>query len=132
MRSRASSSALLNAKSLFPSVSRCLCVLVLHRRDVHSPQVASSTGQPRLLVNDRYQNEAPEQLIPVLVHESMHDGVDNSYEEEIIASLLDSLTYAEVLTIDPAAANTGTELAAYNNVQLFALTSPRPAETAIW
>ncbi len=59
--------------------------------------------------------------MPVLVHESMHDGVDNSYEEEIIASLLDSLTYAEVLTIDPAAANTGTELAAYNNVQLFAL-----------
>jgi len=84
-------------------------------------QVAYSTGQPRLLVSDRYQNEAPEQLVPVLVHESMHDGVDNSYEEEIIASLLDSLTYAEVLTIDPAAANTGTELAAYNNVQLFAL-----------
>jgi hypothetical protein len=84
-------------------------------------QIAYSTGQPRLLVSDRYKNEAPEQLIPVLVHESMHDGVDNSYEEEIIASLLDSLTYAEVLTIDPAAANTGTELAAYNNVQLFAL-----------
>lgn len=84
-------------------------------------QIAYSTGQPRLLVSDRYKNEAPEQLIPVLVHESMHDGVDNSYEEEIIASLLDSLTYAEVLTIDPDAANSGTELAAYNNVQLFAL-----------
>ena len=51
----------------------------------------------------------------------MHDGVDNSFEEEIIAGLLDSLAYAEVITIDPDAANTGTELAAYNNVQLFAL-----------
>ncbi len=84
-------------------------------------QVAYSTGAPRLLLSDRYQNETPQQLIPVLVHESMHDGIDNSFEEEIIAGLLDSLTYAEVITIDPAAANTGTELAAYNNVQLFAL-----------
>ncbi|TXG81534.1 MAG: hypothetical protein E6R14_07710 [Thermomicrobiales bacterium] len=84
-------------------------------------QVAYSTGAPRLLLSDRYRNETPQQLIPVLVHESMHDGIDNSFEEEIIAGLLDSLTYAEVLTIDPAAANTGTELAAYNNVQLFAL-----------
>jgi hypothetical protein len=84
-------------------------------------QVAYSTGKPRLLVSDRYQNESPEQLIPVLVHESMHDGVDNSYEEEIIASLLDSLTYAEVLSVDPDIANAGTELAAYNNVQLYAL-----------
>lgn len=84
-------------------------------------QVAYSTNQPRLLVSDRYTNELPQQLIPLLVHESMHDGVDNSYEEEVIASLLDSLTYAEVLSIDPDAANTGTELAAYNNVQLFAL-----------
>ncbi len=84
-------------------------------------QVAYSTGAPRLLLSDRYQNETPQQLIPVLVHESMHDGVDNSFEEEIIAGLLDSLTYAEVISIDPDAANTGTELAAYNNVQLFAL-----------
>lgn len=84
-------------------------------------QVAYSTGKPRLLVSDRYSNESPEQLIPVLVHESMHDGVDNSYEEEIIASLLDSLSYAEVLALDPAAASAGTELTAYNNVQLFAL-----------
>lgn len=84
-------------------------------------QVAYSTGAPRLLLSDRYQNETPQQLIPVLVHESMHDGVDNSFEEEIIAGLLDSLTYAEVLSIDPEATNTGTELAAYNNVQLFAL-----------
>lgn len=84
-------------------------------------QVAYSTGQPRLLVSDRYQNESPQQLIPVLVHESMHDGVDNSFEEEIVASLLDSLTYAEVLALDPDAANAGTELGAYNNVQLFAL-----------
>ena len=78
-------------------------------------------AHPGLLVSDRYRNETPQQLIPVLVHESMHDGIDNSFEEEIIASLLDSLTYAEVLSIDPDAANTGTELAAYNNVQLFAL-----------
>ena len=84
-------------------------------------QVAYQTGHPRLLISDRYRNETPQQLIPVLVHESMHDGVDNSFEEEIIAGLLDSLTYAEVISIDPEAANTGTELAAYNNVQLFAL-----------
>ena len=84
-------------------------------------QVAYSTGAPRLLLSDRYQNETPQQLIPVLVHESMHDGIDNSFEEEIVAGLLDSLTYAEVISIDPEAANTGTELAAYNNVQLFAL-----------
>lgn len=84
-------------------------------------QVAYGTGAPRLLISDRYRNETPQQLIPVLVHESMHDGVDNSFEEEIIAGLLDSLTYAEILTLDPDAAITGTELAAYNNVQLFAL-----------
>jgi len=84
-------------------------------------QIAYSTGRPRLLVSDRYQNETPEQLISVLVHESMHDGIDNSFEEEIIAGLLDSLTYAEVLSVDHGAANTGTELAAYNNVQLVAL-----------
>lgn len=84
-------------------------------------QMGYSSGRLRLLVSDRYRNEIPEQLIPVLVHESMHDGVENSFEEEIIASLLDSLAYAEVLAVDPSAANTGTELAAYNNVQLFAL-----------
>ncbi len=84
-------------------------------------QIAYSTGRPRLLISERYRNEAPEQLISVLVHESMHDGSDNSFEEETIAGLLDSLTYAEVLSIDHRAANTGTELAAYNNVQLVAL-----------
>lgn len=84
-------------------------------------QIAYSTGRPRLLVSDRYQNERPEQLIPILVHESMHDGIDNSFEEETIASLLDCLAYAEVLVVDPAAANSGTRLAAYNNIQLFAL-----------
>ncbi len=84
-------------------------------------QIAYSTGSPRLLISDRYRNEIPEQLISVLVHESMHDGLDNSFEEELIASLLDCLTYAEVLSVEPDAANTGTELAAYNNVQLFAL-----------
>ena len=84
-------------------------------------QIAYSTGSPRLLVSDRYRNELPEQLISVLVHESMHDGIDNSFEEEVIASLLDCLAYAEVLSIDHRAATTGTELAAYNNIQLFAL-----------
>ncbi len=84
-------------------------------------QVAYSTGAPRLLLSDRYRNETPQQLIPVLVHESMHDGINNSFEEEIVAGLLDSLAYAEIITVDPDAANTGTELAAYNNVQLFAL-----------
>lgn len=84
-------------------------------------QIAYSTGAPRLLVSDRYRNELPEQLISVLVHESMHDGIDNSFEEEVIASLLDCLAYAEVLSIDHRAASSGTELAAYNNIQLFAL-----------
>lgn len=84
-------------------------------------QVAYADNRPRLLISDRYRNEIPQQLIPILVHESMHDGIENSFEEEIIASVLDSLAYAEVLMLDPSAAHTSTELGAFNNVQLFAL-----------
>lgn len=78
-------------------------------------------GRASLVVSRDYAGEDPEQLIPVIVHESLHGGGDNSAEEEIVANILDTLCYAEVLLVDPAAAYLGTDLTVFNNLELLAL-----------
>lgn len=78
-------------------------------------------GRHEIVFNDRFKGEPPEQLIPVLVHESLHGGGGNSAEEEIVANLLDTICYGEVLGVDPEAAAAGTELAIFNNIELMAM-----------
>ena len=78
-------------------------------------------GRFRLVIERRHADDPPELLVPVLVHESLHGGGDNSREEEIIANILDTIAYAEVLLIAPEVATTGTELAIFNNATLVAL-----------
>ena len=78
-------------------------------------------GRASLVVSQDYAGEDPEQLIPVIVHESLHGGGDNSAEEEIAANILDTLCYAEVLLVDPGAAYLGTDLTVFNNLELLAL-----------
>jgi hypothetical protein len=78
-------------------------------------------GTHALVVNSTFEHEPPEQLIPVLVHESLHGGGGNSFEEEVIANILDSLTYSDVLLVDPDAAYDRTPLTYYNNTELLAL-----------
>jgi hypothetical protein len=77
-------------------------------------------GQTTITVNEAYAAEPPEQLMSVLVHESLH-GDRNSADEEVAANLLDALAYADVLLAFPGVASVGTELAAFNNATLLAL-----------
>jgi hypothetical protein len=79
------------------------------------------SGRYEMLLDNDYASEAPQQLLPVIVHESLHGGGWNSAEEEIIANILDAICYAELLLIDPSAAFTRSELAVFNNVQVYAL-----------
>ncbi len=77
-------------------------------------------GRTVITVNEMYAAEPPEQLMPVLVHESLH-GDQNSVEEEVAAHILDCVAYADVLLAFPDAASAGTELTAFNNATLLAL-----------
>lgn len=77
-------------------------------------------GRTVITVNEMYAAEPPEQLMPVLVHESLH-GDRNSVEEEITAHVLDCVAYADLLLAFPDAAIAGTELTAFNNATLLAL-----------
>jgi hypothetical protein len=74
-----------------------------------------------MLVSDEYVGESPQQLVPVIVHESLHGEFSNSYEEELAANILDTIAYADVLLVDPESARAGTELSVFNNIQLYAL-----------
>lgn len=78
-------------------------------------------GTASLIVDAGYEAEPPEQLIPVVVHESLHGGGGNSAEEEIVANILDTICYAEVLLVDPETAYLGTDLTFFNNLELLAL-----------
>lgn len=79
------------------------------------------TDQYKMLIDSSYEAEPPQQLLPVIVHEALHGGGWNSAEEEIIANVLDTICYAEVLLIDPSAAFARTDLAVFNNVQVYSL-----------
>ncbi len=78
-------------------------------------------GGYALRVNREFAAEAPETLANVLIHETMHDPYENSYEEEVIANILDGVAYAEILLLRPELASNGTTLTVYNNFALLAL-----------
>lgn len=78
-------------------------------------------GKHTMVVGTDYENERPEQLIPVIVHESLHGGDGNSAEEEIIANILDTICYSEVLAVDPDLAYLGSDLTFFNNLELLGL-----------
>ncbi|MGE3798802.1 MAG: hypothetical protein AB7G88_13295, partial [Thermomicrobiales bacterium] len=75
----------------------------------------------QLQISSQFEAEPPVQLIPALVHESLHGDGENSGPEEVIANILDTIAYGEMLLIDPDAVYAGTQLAAYNNLQLYSL-----------
>jgi hypothetical protein len=78
-------------------------------------------GTTRLIVDRTYGTEPPEVLMNVIVHEALHGGGHNSVEEETIATILDTVAYADVLLHYPAVATLGTPLSAFNNAMLLAL-----------
>ncbi len=78
-------------------------------------------GQYRLIVDQNFDREPPEQLIPVVFHESLHGGGTNSRQEEVTANILDTICYAEVLLADPTVADAGTELGVFNNIEVLGL-----------
>jgi hypothetical protein len=78
-------------------------------------------GQFRLIVSDDFDGEPPEQLIPVIFHETLHGGGTNSRQEEVTANLLDTICYGEVVLADPRVVEFGTELSIFNNVELLGL-----------
>lgn len=82
---------------------------------------AESGGRFLLQISSWFAGEPPMQLLPAIVHESLHGDGENSGPEELIANILDTISYGELLIIDPSAAYAGTELTAYNNLQLYAL-----------
>lgn len=90
-----------------------------------SPAIAflggTADGLYALRVNRDFAAEAPETLANVVIHETLHDPYANSYEEEVIANILDGVAYAEILLVRPELAATGTTLTVYNNYALLAL-----------
>ncbi len=87
---------------------------------IRTPSPATD-GRYLLQISTWFAGEPPLQLIPALVHESLHGDGENSGPEELIANILDTIAYGELLLIDPGAAYSGTELTAYNNLQLYSL-----------
>ena len=79
------------------------------------------TARYRLQINSRFANANPLHLALAVFHESLHGGAQNSAEEELAANILDTVTYARMLLIDPALAASGTELASFSNFQVYAL-----------
>jgi hypothetical protein len=77
--------------------------------------------QYRLIVDSAFDREPPEQVIPVIFHESLHGGGSNSRQEEVTTNILDTICYGEVLLADPRVADFGTELSIFNNVELLGL-----------
>ncbi|CAN5553748.1 hypothetical protein BH23CHL5_BH23CHL5_05780 [soil metagenome] len=64
----------------------------------------------RLSISAAFAAEPPLQLAPAIIHESLHgDGV-NSAEEELVANILDTIAYAELLLIDDSSALSRTQL----------------------
>ena len=82
---------------------------------------SSSPPAYRLQIAADFANETPLQLAPVIIHESLHGDGLNSSEEELTANILDTIAYGELLLLDAGGAYVATELAAYNNIQLYAL-----------
>ena len=82
--------------------------------------VEDPSGAVAIVVDRRHTSDLPEHLLPVVVHETLHGGGDNSRQEEIIANVLDTVAYAQVLLVAPDVA-AGTQLAVYNNAALLAL-----------
>jgi hypothetical protein len=80
-----------------------------------------TSGQFRLIVAQDFDGEPPEQLIPVIFHETLHGGGTNSRQEEVTANILDTICYGEVVLADPRVVEFGTELAVFNNVELVGL-----------
>jgi hypothetical protein len=78
-------------------------------------------GQFRLIVSQDFDGEPPEQLIPVIFHETLHGGGTNSRQEEVTANILDTICYGEVVLADPRVVEFGTELSIFNNVELVGL-----------
>ncbi len=84
----------------------------------------------RLSISAAFAAEPPLQLAPALIHESLHgDGV-NSAEEELVANILDTIAYAELLLVDSSSALSRTQLTVYNNMQLYALLNSMGARGA--
>lgn len=78
-------------------------------------------GQFRLIVDNAFDREPPEEIIPVIFHESLHGGGTNSRQEEVTANILDIICYAEVLLVDSRVAEFGTELGFFNNIVVLGL-----------
>ena len=89
--------------------------------DAVATLVGTADGTNAILVNEAFAAESPEQLASVLIHESMHDAVANSQQEEIAANILDTIAYAEFVLVDPSIAHQGTDLTRFNNGALLAL-----------
>jgi hypothetical protein len=87
---------------------------------IHPPS-AQTGGRFLMQIASVFANEPPLQLLPAIIHESMHGDGENSGPEELAANILDTVAYGELLLIDPSAAYDGTQLTAYNNLQLYAL-----------
>lgn len=85
------------------------------------PPSPATGGRYLMQISAAFAGEPPIQLLPAIIHESLHGDGENSGPEELAANILDTVAYGELLTIDPAAAYDGTQLAAYNNLQLYAL-----------
>jgi len=94
-------------------------------------QVNPPTGnqtKPSIVIDSKYQYEDFRLLGDVLSHETLHKDSSNSPNEELIANVIDTTVYGQMLLSDPKLATSGTELSRRLNTKLMARINSRDVQ----
>jgi len=78
-------------------------------------------GKQRVGVSVRYQFEHFTAIAPNIVHALLHHDENFSYPEDVIVLTIATVTYLQLLDLQPASAYHGTELCRFNNTFAMAL-----------
>jgi hypothetical protein len=82
--------------------------------------VRPSDGRLQLVIKTEFSGESFQALSAWLAHESIHQDTSIGLQEELTATDVEVLTYAQQAQTDPAFMNSGSKLAALENEKLFA------------
>lgn len=88
-------------------------------------QVRSARGGLVVVFNQRYRHEPFALLSAPLLHEALHQDAAVSAKEEVIANAIETLQHLDMLSVDPALARTGSELARLLNTKAMARLNTR-------
>ncbi len=78
-------------------------------------------GKQHIGVSDRYEFEHFTAIAPNIVHAILHHDDNFSYPEDVIILTIATVTYLQLLEVQPSIAYQGTELSRFNNTFALAL-----------